>query len=665
MAHLLIWGDTREILAGGVPAGIPVEEVRSLAALESLLDGRIAGAMILAQPRCLEAERVELESWLRNGGSAQAFLVAVAEAGEADDVLSRLPFVDDLLVRPVTPMQLLRKVERGLDAVRNRRVIRQLEERLTRRGLELSELNDIGVRLSAERDIDKLLELILQKSREITGADAGSLYLVERAREPGNGDADRLRFELAQNDTVKVPFEKTTMRLDKASIAGYVAVTGSSVNVADAYRLPEGTPYGISRSFDETSGYRTKSMLVVPMRDHHELVIGVIQLINKKRDRSTVLKPASLVEEEVITFTSEDEKLASSLASQAAVAFENADLIARIQRLFEEFIHAAVAAVEQRDPPTSNHSRRVALLTVDLARKTSTVTSGPLAGVRLSDDQLKELRYAALLHDFGKVAVQERYLRKGKKLYARQMIAIRQRFAYILKSVEADHLRKQLELHDSGRATAAALAALDAEYQRRRADVERLRDAVVRANKPTVVAEESFTAFAKLPARDLGEKHEEDFPVEDWAEPPFLSAAEMEALSIPKGSLTAYEKEKINEHVQKTYEFLVKIPWTGDLRGIPEIAWAHHEKLDGTGYPRRLKGAEIPVQAKMMTIADIYDALVAQDRPYKKAQTPEKALDILWGDAKNGWLDAELLKVFIEGKVYDLPEFKALIPPRT
>lgn len=663
MAHLLIWGDTREILAGGVPAGIPLEEVRSLAALQSLLDGRVSGAVVLADPRCLEAERETTETWLRNGGSAQAFVVTVADLGDADAVLGRLPFVDDVLVRPVTPVRLLRKLERGIDVVRNRRVIRQLEEKLTRRGDELAELNKIGLALSAERDINKLLETILLKSREITGADAGSLYLVERPQETGNGD--RLRFKLAQNDSVDVPFEESTMPLDDASIAGYVARSGRSVNVADAYRLPDGTPFRISRSFDDKSGYRSKSMLVVPMRDHDNLVIGVIQLINKKRDRSTVLKPASLVEEEVITFTSEDEKLASSLASQAAVAFENADLILRIQRLFEEFIHAAVAAVEQRDPPTSNHSRRVALLTVELARRTNTVVSGPLAGVRLSDDQLKELRYAALLHDFGKVAVQERYLRKGKKLYARQMIAIRQRFAYVLKSIEADHLRKQLELRDSGRSTADALAVLDAEYERRRADVERLRDAVVRANRPTVVAEDSFTAFAGLPARDLGEKHEEDFPVEAWAEPPFLSVSEVEALSIPRGSLTEHEKGKINEHVQKTYEFLVKIPWTGDLRGIPDIAWAHHEKLDGSGYPRRLTAADIPVQAKMMTIADIYDALVAQDRPYKKAQAAERALDILWGDARNGWLDADLLRVFIEGKVYDLPEFKALIPPRT
>ena len=664
MAHLLIWGDTREILAGGVPAGTPVEEVRSLAALQAALDGRFSGVMVLADPRCLEAEQERIEAWLRGGGSAQAFLVAVSDPGEADEVLSRLPFVDDVLFRPVTPVRLLRKLERGIDAVRNRRVIRQLEDKLSRRGEELSELNKIGVALSAERDINQLLELILCKSREITGADAGSLYLVERAKDRGNGNGDQLRFKLAQNDSVDVPFEESTMPLDDTSIAGYVARSGVSVNVADAYRLPDGTPFRISRSFDEKIGYRGKSMLVVPMRDHENVVIGVVQLINKKRDRTAVLKPASLVEEEVITFTSEDEKLASSLASQAAVAFENADLIRRIRRLFDEFIEAAVVAVEQRDPPTSNHSRRVAVLTVGLARKVAAISSGPLAGVTLSTDQLQELRYAALLHDFGKVAVKERFLCKEKKLYASQMIAIKQRFAYILKCIEADHLRAQLEL--SGRATKEALETLDDEYNRRRAEVERLREAVVRANEPTVVVEESFSAFRGLPTRPLGgPDEEENFPVEAWAEPPFLSSAEVEALSIHKGSLTTSEKQEINEHVQRTYEFLVKIPWTGEFRKIPQIAWAHHEKLDGSGYPQGLKAAEIPVQSKMMAIADIYDALAAQDRPYKEAVPPERALDILHGDVRNGWLDGDLLRVFIDAKIYDDTEFKALIRRRT
>jgi len=663
MAHLLIWGDTHEILSAGAPPGTPTEEVRSLAALRSVLDGRFAGAMVLADPRCLEAERENTETWLRNGGSAQAFLVAVADVGEADDVLNRLPFLDDVLVRPVTPIRLLRRLERGIDIIRNRRVIRQLDQKLTQRGEELSQLNQIGVALSAERDIKKLLELILQKSREITGADAGSLYLVERAQETGDGDL--LRFKLAQNDSVDVPFEESTMPLDKSSIAGYVALTGRPVNEPDAYRLPRGTPYSISRSFDEKIGYRGKSMLVVPMRDHDEVVIGVIQLINKKRNRLAVLQPASIVEDEVITFTSEDETLASSLASQAAVAFENADLLRRIRRLFEEFIEASVTAIDKRDPPTSGHSRRVALLTVELAIKTNKASWGRLADVRLSDDQIEELRYAALLHDFGKVAVQEKYLRKKNKLYAGQMIAIRQRFAYILKCIETDHLRAQLDMHASGRATAMTLAALDAEHHRKRAEVERLREAVIHANEPSVVAQESFSAFIDLPTRHLANGDEERFPVEDWAEPPYLSSAEAEALRVTKGSLTSREKAEIDKHVDQTHEFLKKIPWTGEFREIPKIAWAHHEKLDGSGYPRRLKGDEIPDQTRMMTISDIYDALVAQDRPYKKAERPERALDILQDDVNKGLLDRDLFNVFVEAKIYDIPEFKALIPPRT
>jgi HD-GYP domain-containing protein (c-di-GMP phosphodiesterase class II) len=665
MAYLLIWGETRDILRQDLPASLRAEEVHSLAGLQAALDGK-KSALVVADPRLLEAEQAATEAWLRNGGSDKVAIVAVADAADGDTVLRRFPFVDDLLLRPVTPVRLRHKLERAIEVLGRRSAIRQLEKAYSRMGEELSQLNDIGVKLSAERDINKLLELILQKSREITVADAGSLYLVEPAQEGGNGNGDRLRFKLPQNDSVAVSdFQEYTVPLDKTSIAGYVAVTGEPVNVADAYNLPPGSPYTISRSFDEKSGYRSRSMLVVPMKDHKEVVIGVVQLINKKRDPEAVLQSASLVDDQVISFTAVDRDLVESLASQAAVAFENADLIQRIRRLFDEFIDAAVAAVEQRDPPTSNHSRRVALLTVELARKTNAISSGPLAGVRLNDDQLQELRYAALLHDFGKVAVKERFLCKEKKLYARQMIAIRQRFAYILKCMEADHLRAQLEMLGSGRATTDALKALDDEYRRKRAETERLRDAVARANEPTVVAEQSQFAFADLRSREFVEDEDERFPVEAWAQPPFLSSAEVEALSVRKGSLTPDEKKEINKHVQHTYDFLQKIPWTGELRRIPEIAWAHHEKLDGSGYPRGLKAADIPVQSRMMAISDIYDALAAQDRPYKKAVPPERALDILRGDVRNGGLDGDLLRVFIEAKVYDLPEFKALIQKRT
>jgi HD-GYP domain-containing protein (c-di-GMP phosphodiesterase class II) len=464
---------------------------------------------------------------------------------------------------------------------------------------------------------------------------------------------------------VVVPFEEFTIPLDEASIAGYVARTGRVVNVADAYRLPEGSPYNISRSFDEKSGYRTRSMLVVPMRDHDKVVIGVVQLINKKRDPGAVLRPVSLAEQEVIPFTSGDEELASSLASQAAVAFENADLIQRIRRLFDEFIHAAVSAVEQRDPPTSGHSGRVAELTAALAEKVDAISSGPLAGVRLTRDQLQELKYAALLHDFGKVSVQEKVLGKRKKLYASRMVAVRQRFAYIAKALEADYFRARLEAVTAGRASPESLAVLEAEYRRQRAETERMLEAVIQANEPTVVEEGSFLLLTSVPPR-LFANHEaeERFPVEDWARPPHLSAEEAGALSIRKGTLTTAERLEIESHVSHTYEFLRKIPWTGELRRIPEIAWAHHEKLDGSGYPRKLTAESIPVQSRMMTISDIYDALVALDRPYKRAVAVDRALQILDDEARDGKLDAELLRVFVEAKVFDLPSFKALLLPR-
>jgi HD-GYP domain-containing protein (c-di-GMP phosphodiesterase class II) len=664
MAHLLIWGETREILGGGPPATVPAEEVRSLAALEAALDGRGA-ALVLADPQKLEAEREAIEAWLRAGGSAQVVLVVVVDPEDGDEVLRRLPFVDDLLLRPVTPVRLQRKLERAIEAVHSRRVIRQLESAVSRKGDELSELNKIGVALSAQRDINQLLNLILLKSREITGADAGSLYLVERTKERGNGNGDRLRFKLAQNDTVVVPFEESTMPLDDTSIAGYVALTRRRVTVPDAYRLPEGSPYHVSRSFDEASGYRTKSMLVVPMCDHDNQVIGAIQLINKKRDRRAVLQPVSLVEEEVIPFTTVDEELVGSLASQAAVAFENAKLIQDIKDLFESFVKAAVTAIEQRDPTTSGHSERVALLTVGLAERVDAVSAGPLAGFCFSRDQLRELRYAGLLHDFGKVGVREDVLVKGKKLYDDQLNEIRRRFEYVGKSLEAEHLRRKLDAVRSGHLTEEDLKALDAEYEERRRDAGRILQAVLEANEPTVVEEENFRALMGLPTRPLdASEGEQQLSLEEWARGPYLSASEIATLSIRKGSLLPEERLEIESHVQHTFDFLEKIPWTGEFERIPEIAYAHHEKLDGSGYPRKLTAPDIPVQSRIMTISDIFDALVAIDRPYKRAQPVERALDILTDEAKDGKLDADLLRVFLEAKIFEMPDFKARLKPR-
>ena len=644
MANILVWGKGRDLIAGELPAGITTEEVEGLAGLQSALEGK-GSTLVLADPAHLESERAALEAWVRSGGNRRALLVCVADQSEADDVVRRNPFIDDVLIRPVTAGRLRLRLERALDTINSRRVIEQLDGALVRKSQELHELNSIGVALSAERDINKLLELILAKSREITAADAGSLYLVKRGKEHDASADDELSFELTQNHSVVVPFEKRTVPLNESSISGYVALTGEIVNVADAYHLPAGTPYKISRSWDERSGYRTRSMLVVPMRDHDQKVIGVIQLINKKRDPKVVLRPVSLVEETVIPFTSVDEELATSLASQAAVAFENTKLIQDIRHLFESFVKASVTAIESRDPTTSGHSGRVATLTVGLAEALDSLDHGPFREVTFTPDQIQEINYASLLHDFGKVGVREKVLIKGKKLYVGEMLLVRQRFAYIKRSLEADYLRAKLEQIQSGQANAELLAEMDRNYDQGRDELDQLLKMVMQSNEPTILEEESFRTLMDLTTRT--------FTDEGGNRQPYLTPNEVSALSIRKGSLSEKERREIESHVTHTFRFLSEIPWTGEFRRVPEIAYAHHEKMDGTGYPRRLNATDIPLQSRMMAISDIFDALVAWDRPYKKAVAVEKALDILRMEAGSGKLDAPVLDVFVEAKIYE------------
>jgi HD-GYP domain-containing protein (c-di-GMP phosphodiesterase class II) len=667
MAHLLIWGKAAEVLAS-TRSGARSEEVHTLASLVASLDNK-GPTLVLADPAYLEAAGPELETWLQREGRRQVVLLAVTDPGDGDAALERFPYIDDVVSRPVTPRRLERKLERAFERIQHGRMIAQYKTTLDRRSAELQSLNAIGVALSAERDIEKLLEMILTKSREITGADAGSLYLVERAEENEETGEDRLRFKLAQNDSVPIPFKETLLPLDDNSMAGYAALHNEPVRVADAYQLPPDEPYQFGREYDERSGYRTKSVLAVAMQNHRGQVIGVVQLINKKRDSSTLLQPVSTVEEEVISFTPVDVDLVGSLASQAAVAYQNADLIKKIRELFEEFVTASVTAIEKRDPTTSGHSRRVAVLTVGLAEKVDRIPTGPLADVHFTRDQMEELRYASLLHDFGKVAVPEKVLKKGKKLLGSHLTSIEFRFICRLRALEAAHLRQRLEALESGRTSADELKVLDAKYEKQRVELEGLLATVKMANTPRVVDDEEPEVFDANVAvlKDVAVR---DFPtldqelqcsVESWSNGPLLSRRERDALLIPRGSLTEIERTNelwgINSHVQHTYEFLQKIRWTGEFRRIPEIAWKHHEKLDGSGYPQGLVGPEqIPVQSRMMTISDIFDALVAWDRPYKPAKSPERALEILNCDKEAGRLDRDLLEVFLEACLWEKAE---------
>jgi response regulator RpfG family c-di-GMP phosphodiesterase len=288
----------------------------------------------------------------------------------------------------------------------------------------------------------------------------------------------------------------------------------------------------------------------------------------------------------------------------------------------------------------------VATLTVGIAEKVDAITKAPFGDVRFTRDQIQEIRYAGLLHDFGKVGVREKVLIKGKKLFVGELLQLRQRFAYIKRSLEASHLQAKLELMRKAELSAAREKQLDAEHAKRQQETDRILETILKANEPTVLEEESFRALMDLPERTY---------VDIEGQPqPFLSHNEVEALSIRKGSLSEKERREIESHVTHTYRFLTKIPWTGEFAAIPDIAYAHHEKLDGTGYPRQLPAREIPIQSKMMTIADIYDALVAWDRPYKKAVPVERALHILNLEAGDGKLDRELLDLFIEAKIFEL-----------
>src|SRR5882724_3249144 len=530
----------------------------------------------------------------------------------------------------------------------------RLDRELARLDRELSVLNAIGIRLSGERNPRDLIETILTKAREITHSDAGSLYLVEE--EDGTRD---LRFVLAQNDSVDIPFRAARLPLTSESVAGHVALTGAILNLEDAYSPPAGAPFHINRSFDEETGYRTRSMLVVPMHTPEGETIGALQLINCKPDFAARLRPGDPVEHTIQRFTARHEQLAGSLASQAAVAIQNRRLYENIRELFEGFVTASVTAIESRDPTTSGHSARVASLTVSLAAAIDRSDTGPYRTTRFSPEEMTELRYAALLHDFGKVGVREQVLVKAKKLLPGDLDRIRQRVELIKRGLELRYAGKKIEhLFAKGRrGYARQRAAFDAELAAHVAALDQSIARIVAANEPAVLPRDFATGIERL-ALNLFEDHLGNREA-------VITREEAEILAIPRGSLTPAEFKEIQSHVIHTYEFLTRIPWTREFRRIPEIARSHHEKLDGTGYPEGRRRDEIPVQSRMMTIADIYDALTAGDRPYKKAIPKEEALDILAHERRAGHLDGALLDVFVEAKIYEQAEVRVVNPAVT
>jgi len=494
-------------------------------------------------------------------------------------------------------------------------------------GQRLEQLNAIGASLSAERDIDRLLEAILTAAKTITRADGGTLYRVAEDR--------TLRFEIVRTSSLKyylggttgnpVPFYPIQLHKDgkpnHSMVAAYAALTGKTVNIADAYAA-DGFDFSGTRAFDSKTGYRSKSFLTVPMRNHEREIIGVLQLINAQDPRSG----------EIVAFSASDQRLAESLASQAAIALTNRMLINQLEQLFESFINLINTAIDEKSPYTGGHCQRVPTLTMMLAEAVNETHEGPLAQFSMNDKDRYELKIAGLLHDCGKVTTPVHVVDKATKLetiYDRIQL-IDTRFEVLKRDVELQCLKR----HIGEKEMRERLRELEDDRKFLHAcniGGERMRDEdVARVQR-----------IANYRWRDIS-GHEAKFLTDD----------EVKNLTIRAGTLTDDERKVINHHIVATIKMLEALPWPRHLTRVPEYAGGHHERMDGKGYPKGLLREQMSVQARCMGIADIFEALTAKDRPYKKGKTLSESLEILGRMKLNNHVDPDLFDIFVRRKVY-------------
>ncbi|MEM7405954.1 MAG: HD domain-containing phosphohydrolase [Pseudomonadota bacterium] len=507
----------------------------------------------------------------------------------------------------------------------------------------IGRLTRIGAALSAEKDSGRLMELILDSAREFTGADGGTLYT--------RTDDDRLAFEIMFNESLNIhlggtsgkPVELPPLNLYHADgsanrdmVAAWTAVSGDTVSIADAYDTQD-FDFSGTRTFDEKTGYRSKSFLTVPMRNHTDEVIGVLQLINARErtgDGFGELRPFSLG----------DQQLVESLTSQAAIALTNKRLIEEQKQLFESFIELIAAAIDDKSPYTGGHCRRVPVLTMALADAAAATSDGPLADFAMSEEDRYELRIAGWLHDCGKVTTPEYVVDKATKLETihDRINVVDARFDVLRQAARADHAERCIAAIDAGDA-ASVREQSEAEY---RAVMTRLDD------------EQAFLRTANVGGEFMSEEHqarvrEIGSQTVPGADPqPLLTEDEIENLNIERGTLTQAERGIINYHIVATIKMLESLPYPKHLARVPEFAGGHHERMDGKGYPRGLTRDQMSIQARVMGIADIFEALTAADRPYKKAMKLSQALTILGRMKEDNHVDPDLFDVFIRSKVY-------------
>ena len=490
---------------------------------------------------------------------------------------------------------------------------------------QIKRLNQIGIALTSETHLPTLLELIVLEVRGFTRADAGSLYSVDR---------NQLRFEVAQNDTLAArknevyeSFRPYPMPLDKTSIAGYVAITGETLNISDVYELAGDEEYRFNPAFDDRNRYRTRSMLVVPIRTHQNEILGVLQLINSLDEQNNV-----------IVFDSEQEDLVASLASQAAATIQNARLINAVHEIFAALVRYSASAIDARSPHTAGHSRRVATYSMRLARSVNEETEGILADMFFSDKELEELNYAAWLHDIGKIGVREELLERVDRLTPASMELISTRFEAIKLAVARDFESRR-------RVEGGSKETDHIELEKRLREVDKDLEFIRKINKAMRLSTEEIRRIEKIQTKSFRNARGEVRA--------YLSEAEVHHLSLPSGNLTGKEFQEVRGHVLQTLNIINKIPFTNDLERIPVIAAAHHEKLDGSGYPLGLTASDITIQARILGIADVYDALTASDRPYRGAMPVQEALQHLIKEVEEGKLDRNLVDLFVRKKLYE------------
>jgi HD-GYP domain-containing protein (c-di-GMP phosphodiesterase class II) len=504
----------------------------------------------------------------------------------------------------------------------------------------LKDLNEIGIALSQKRDLNSLLETILFAAMRITRADAGTLYLHEQQQRV-------LRFEILRNNTLNISMGGTsgepitfypiqlydgTGSPNHAMVVSHAALSGETVNIPDAY-MAEGYDFSGTKKFDAKTGYRSQSFLTVPMRNHENEVIGVLQLINALDQGNGAIIP----------FSRDDQQLLESLASQAAIALTNRHLIVQLEELFESFIQLINTAIDDKSPYTGGHCERVPALTMMLAEAVNRTTQGPLKNFVMTDKDRHELKIAGLLHDCGKITTPVHVVDKATKLHTLfdKIHLLDTRFEILKRDAEIAMLREIAAAGSDVERIEAARKGYAERMEQLEQDREFLRHCNVGSEAMSAEAQERVHRIAAYRWRDVDGKLGR-----------FLSDDEIENLTIRSGTLTAAERSIINHHIDVTIKMLESLPWPRHLKNVPEYAGGHHERMDGKGYPRGLTRDQMSVQARLMGIADIFEALTAKDRPYKKGKTLTESLTILGKFKLGGHIDPDLFDVFMREKVY-------------